>query len=367
MAEEIKVFGVRLELLLIILLSLILILAVTLVVTIRQMQHISRKYYILMSGRKGRDLEGIMMERFREMDQLKVQGHRALAEHQTFQGQLNAAVTRTGIVKYDALEEMAGKLSFALAMLNEENSGTVINVVHSREGCYTYAKEIVQGTSLTPLCQEEREAIQKAIDSADERTKQMAAARQMAEKEAQEMELETFFKWDEEETRRRMQKASAVARRQMREAAGELPEDEDEKPVRKKKPAVRRKVKETDTETVARRRTVREREETGQEGHRRKPANAVQGSVKSDKGVRRVKKKPNANSAGNTNAGYENAGNTNAGYENAGNTNAGYENAGYINAGNTSERNTNAGNRKLSSNSAARLRTMRSRNEQEEE
>ncbi len=249
MKEDIKVFGISLELVLIILLALFLILAVTLFLTIRQLQHVSRKYYILMSGKKGKDLEGIMTERFREMDQLKVQGHRALAEHQTFKGQMDAATTRVGIVKYDALETMAGNLSFAVAFLNEENTGIVFNVVHSREGCYSYAKEIIHGTSLTALSQEEREAIQKAIDSATERSAAMAAARAFAEKEAQELELETFFKYDEELTKERMQKASETARRQMREAAGEV---DDETPVRERSRQARRKKKAENPESKSR-------------------------------------------------------------------------------------------------------------------
>ena len=57
---------------------------------------------------------------------------------------------KLGIVKYDAFNEMGGKLSFALAMLDGNNSGWVINAMHSREGCYTYVKAV----SYTHLLQE---------------------------------------------------------------------------------------------------------------------------------------------------------------------------------------------------------------------
>ena len=69
------------------------------------------------------------------------------------------------LVKYDAFNEMGGKLSFSLAMLNEKNDGYIINAVHSREGCYTYVKEIIDGNSIIALAEEEEQALQKALES----------------------------------------------------------------------------------------------------------------------------------------------------------------------------------------------------------
>ena len=50
-----------------------------------------------------------------------------------------------GIIKYDAFQQMGGKLSFSLALLDENNNGFIINSVHSTEGCYSYTKEIKNG------------------------------------------------------------------------------------------------------------------------------------------------------------------------------------------------------------------------------
>ena len=70
---------------------------------------------------------------------------------------------KLGIVKYDAFNEMGGKLSFAVAMLDNRDNGWIINAMHSREGCYTYVKEIVKGESYVELSEEEAEALDKAI------------------------------------------------------------------------------------------------------------------------------------------------------------------------------------------------------------
>ena len=75
---------------------------------------------------------------------------------------------KIGVVKYDAFHEMGGKLSFALAMLDKENNGFVMNAIHSSDGCYTYVKEIVKGESYVVLGEEEKEALRQAVNSHNE-------------------------------------------------------------------------------------------------------------------------------------------------------------------------------------------------------
>ena len=67
------------------------------------------------------------------------------------------------MVKYDAFQEMGGKLSFSLCLLNEKDDGFIINAMHSREGCYTYIKEIIAGKCVIILSEEEKEALDMAM------------------------------------------------------------------------------------------------------------------------------------------------------------------------------------------------------------
>ena len=69
---------------------------------------------------------------------------------------------KIGIVKYDAFKEMAGKLSFSLCLLDAEESGFVLTAMHTREGCYTYAKEIIKGKAFVVLASEEKKALEEA-------------------------------------------------------------------------------------------------------------------------------------------------------------------------------------------------------------
>ena len=74
---------------------------------------------------------------------------------------------KLGIVKYDAFQQMGGKLSFCLCMLDEENSGFMLNSVHSTEGCYTYTKEIINGKAMIDLGKEEEAALKMAVGDDD--------------------------------------------------------------------------------------------------------------------------------------------------------------------------------------------------------
>ncbi len=120
-------------------------------------------YNTFMRGKDAKSLEESMTDRFAEVDNvLKVtrQNRQDIAK---INRRLAGVYQKMGIVKYDAFNEMGGKLSFALAMLDDNNSGWIINAMHSREGCYTYVKEIVKGESYVELADEEAEALDKAI------------------------------------------------------------------------------------------------------------------------------------------------------------------------------------------------------------
>ena len=162
METDTLVFGFKIQTLILILFVLIVVLAVALIITYIQLQKMSRKYYTLTSGKQAKDLEHIMLTRFREMDKIKARMKRFNKEHKTFKGHLDSCYNKLGLVKYDAFDNMAGELSYSLALLNANNSGFVITSMHSKEGCFSYAKEVFNGEAFIALSNEEKEAIKKA-------------------------------------------------------------------------------------------------------------------------------------------------------------------------------------------------------------
>ena len=116
-----------------------------------------------MRGKDGKTLVESMKERFAEVEAILKYTKQNRLDIQKINKKLESTYQKLGIVKYDAFNEMGGKLSFALAMLDDNNNGWIINAMHSREGCYTYVKEIVKGESYVELAEEEAEALDRAI------------------------------------------------------------------------------------------------------------------------------------------------------------------------------------------------------------
>lgn len=74
-------------------------------------------------------------------------------------------IQKVGIVRYSAFKDTGSDLSFTLALLNEKNTGVVLNGIYSREMSNIYAKPIEEGNSAYTLSVEEKEAINKAINT----------------------------------------------------------------------------------------------------------------------------------------------------------------------------------------------------------
>jgi hypothetical protein len=72
------------------------------------------------------------------------------------------AVREIGIVRYDALHEMSGQMSFSLALLNSVGDGVVVSSINGRTETRTYAKTVQAGEGVQELSPEENAAIRSA-------------------------------------------------------------------------------------------------------------------------------------------------------------------------------------------------------------
>ena len=149
-----------------VILSLILtVVAIVLVIMlVLRQSRLEMNYKIFMKGKNGKTLEDTFKAQFDDIDLVKEQTDLLHKRMMYVEKSLNRSYQKCGVVKYDAFNEMGGKLSFALAMLDKSNNGYVINAMHSREGCYTYIKEIVKGESYIALGDEEKKALERAIN-----------------------------------------------------------------------------------------------------------------------------------------------------------------------------------------------------------
>ena len=123
-----------------------------------------KRYKIFMRGKDAVSLEMAFSQRFADVDRIEEITKMHSEEIRRIKEIQGRTANKIGIVKYDAFPDVGGRLSFALAMLDESDSGFVLNAIHGREGCYTYVKEIVKGESYVVLGQEEKEALRQAVN-----------------------------------------------------------------------------------------------------------------------------------------------------------------------------------------------------------
>lgn len=147
------------------LLAAVIILLILTLVNIVQMRKLKKNYRIFMSGKTAKNLEDTLFKRLDEVDSLIASNNKNEELIKVLSQNMKYTYQKMGLIKYDAFHEMGGKLSFSLAMLDVRNNGFIINAMHTREGCYTYIKEIVDGNSIIVLSEEEQEALKRAMES----------------------------------------------------------------------------------------------------------------------------------------------------------------------------------------------------------
>lgn len=143
----------------IIMLVLIIVLAVMLVFLLIRYNRLETSYQMFMKGKKAESLEEEIGALFDDISGMKTQIDKNKKDIKKIVENLRECYQRVGIVKYDAFKEMGGKLSFSVALLNDNETGFIINSIHSSEGCYVYTKEIVNGECAISLGDEEKKAL----------------------------------------------------------------------------------------------------------------------------------------------------------------------------------------------------------------
>ena len=159
-----KYLGIDSDYIIIGLCGVLLILFILVIINIVQMKKLKKNYRIFMSGKDAKTLEDTFIQRLDQVDSLLESNEENDRNIKVLSKNMQCTYQKMGLIKYDAFHEMGGKLSFSLAMLDMRNNGFIINAMHTREGCYTYIKEIIDGNSVIVLSEEEQEALKRAMN-----------------------------------------------------------------------------------------------------------------------------------------------------------------------------------------------------------
>jgi hypothetical protein len=108
-------------------------------------------------------LRGILQGQGEQVQRLE-RAIRALhATEKKQQTEIEASIRKVALLRYDAFEDVGGRLSFSCALLDDQGTGVVLTSINGRQETRVYAKPVTQGASSHNLSLEEEEAIRRAL------------------------------------------------------------------------------------------------------------------------------------------------------------------------------------------------------------
>ena len=152
------------NLIIMVLVLVLIILAIINLISLRRLKNNYKKLMEVLG--KGNNFNDMLKNYVMEVEDASKEIERLKSKTDSLQKNAEKCFQKIGIVRYNAFSETGGSLSFALALLDFENSGFVINGVYSRDNTTTtYAKPVVNGKSKYTLVKEEEEALEIALHS----------------------------------------------------------------------------------------------------------------------------------------------------------------------------------------------------------
>lgn len=150
---------------LIIILIMVIILSIINFIKLNKMKNRYEDLMKIIGG--GKDFNEMLHGYIYKVDTASDEIQKLKKKTENIQKNLEKCVQKVGMVRYNAFLDSGSELCFAIALLDFEDNGVVINGIYSRDNTTTtYAKPIEHGKSKYALVKEEEAAIEKAMHNA---------------------------------------------------------------------------------------------------------------------------------------------------------------------------------------------------------
>lgn len=117
-------------------------------------------------GKNGASLEDTIVTLDKSIEKAKSDHEAAVKKIVELQSKMQSSLRFSGMVKFNALPDLGGNQSFALALLDEQKFGYVITLLVVRDRIQLFAKRVENGNCDQELIPEEKMAIKNALASA---------------------------------------------------------------------------------------------------------------------------------------------------------------------------------------------------------
>ncbi len=155
---------VKTDIFLLIMLSIMVLLLIGFIIMLVRFSSLNRKYNNFMRKLgSSNSLEEDLQVYMSRVEKVEKQNAKTAKHVKNIEENLTKCIQKVGMVRYSAFKDTGSDLSFALALLDENDNGVVLNGIYSREMSNIYAKPVEKGQSTYTISEEEAQAIEKAI------------------------------------------------------------------------------------------------------------------------------------------------------------------------------------------------------------
>ena len=141
---------------------LLVVLIIIIIIVLCKQKKLKKRIEAFLEGKDGKSLEEELLSNMEKVQIADKENKKLQVEIEVLKKIQRMTYQKMGMVKYDAFREMSGELSYALALLDQEENGFIINSVYANEGSYSYVKQIVKGECQINLSEEEEKALNQA-------------------------------------------------------------------------------------------------------------------------------------------------------------------------------------------------------------
>ena len=111
----------------------------------------------------GNNLDEMLKKYLADVQEIKKDNSEIKAYYIKLDSDIGSCIQKTGLVRYNAFQNVGSDLSFAIALLDRENNGVVLNGLYGSDSSNIYAKPIKNGESIHyQLSEEEKYALEIA-------------------------------------------------------------------------------------------------------------------------------------------------------------------------------------------------------------
>ena len=150
-----------------VILSVMVILLIALIilslVMMNKLNSAKKRYKSLLNGATGENLEDVIADNIATMNELIVKNNKIDADYKEIKSLFEKSIQKVAIHRFCAFSDMGGDLSYAVAMLDGNNTGLIFSSIFGRQDSCTYVKPVVEGVSSYPLSAEESKVLAEAI------------------------------------------------------------------------------------------------------------------------------------------------------------------------------------------------------------